>query len=70
MSKPNPVHPVNTFVIRVRREWSTNQAIWRGSIEHLESKRQSGFEDFERILAFFHSFSIFTDERYPNNEEN
>ena len=70
MSKSDPELPINTFVIRVWREWSTNEAIWRGSIEHLESKKQSGFEDFERLLAFFHSFGIFADSRYWNNDEN
>ena len=69
VSKTNLSHPMSTFVIRIWREWSIEGAIWRGNIEHLESKKRSGFQDFERMLAFLHSFGILTEGEYKNDEE-
>ena len=69
MSKPNFPNPPNTFVIRIWQEWSADGATWRGNIEHLESKKRSGFQDSERMLAFLHSFGMFMEqERQDNNE--
>ncbi len=67
--KPNLSNPPNTFVIRIWQEWSVDGSTWRGNIEHLESKKRSGFQDFERMLAFFRSFEMFMEqERQDNNE--
>ncbi|MBT7600204.1 MAG: hypothetical protein HN560_03930 [Anaerolineae bacterium] len=70
MPKPKFSDPTNTFVIRIWREWSIDQQIWRGNIEHLESEQREGFGDFERILAFLRSFGIFDEEEQKNDGEN
>ena len=69
MPKSDPELPINTFVIRVWREWSTIEPIWRGSIEHLESKQQVSFNDSERMLTFLRSFGIFNEDEHQDIEE-
>jgi len=53
---------MSTFVIRIWREWSSEDATWRGNIEHLESKQHSSFLDFEKMLAFLRSFDLLNEE--------
>lgn len=62
MSKSDFKQSMSTFVVRIWREWSTGGPRWRGNIEHLETKKRSGFLDFESMLGFLHSFDIFKDK--------
>lgn len=63
-SAPNPnfSHPLSTFVIRIWKEWSTDGGTWRGNIEHLESKKRTGFQDLESMLDFLQSFGLLNKE--------
>ncbi len=54
-------------MIRIWKEWSTDGGIWRGNIEHLESKKRSGFQDLESMLEFLQSFGLLSNE--PGNIE-
>jgi hypothetical protein len=58
LPNPNISNPLSTFVIRVWREWSVDGGIWRGNIEHLESKKRTGFQDAESIIDFLRSFGV------------
>ena len=55
-------YPLSTFVIRIWKEWSTDGGIWRGNIEHLESKKRSGFQDLEGLQEFLQSFGLLQKE--------
>lgn len=58
----NNSQPLSTFVIRIWKEWSTDGGIWRGNIEHLESKKRSGFQDLESMLEFLKTFGLLSNE--------
>ncbi len=55
-------HPLSTFVIRIWKEWSSDEGTWRGHIEHLESKKRTGFQDLECMLEFLLSFGLLNEE--------
>ncbi len=70
MPKPKRSNPTNTYVVRVWREWSIKESLWRGSIEHLESKQRTGFKDFDKMLAFLQSTCNFIELEETVEEKN
>jgi len=58
MIEPSSPPPVNTFVLRFWREWSTATGRWRGRIEHVQSGQRADFADLEEALAFLRGFGV------------
>jgi hypothetical protein len=62
MPKFSLSQPINTFVIRVWREWSLDKSVLRGNVEHLESEKRIGFNNLEQMLRFFHATGLFVED--------
>lgn len=67
-SVPNPKYfqPMNTFIIRVWREWSVDSQTVRGSLEHLESEQRIRFNSLEQMMSFLQSTGLFAESK-PND---
>jgi hypothetical protein len=66
MAESTPVPPVNTFIVRLWREWSAAGPRWRGRIEHVQSGESVAFLGLDGMLDFVRRFgAIADDERWP-----
>lgn len=49
------IPPTQTFVVRLRLEYSLVAPQWRGRVVHLESGEAASFQDWEQLVAFLAS---------------
>jgi len=66
---PKSFHPMDTFMVRVWREWSEDKQVWRGIIEHLESKQRARFTDLDSMLSFLQSLGMFYEKDHSKKRD-
>lgn len=56
MNGINPQTPMNTFVIRIWREWSAGRTRWHGRAEHVQSGESVAMQSEQALLDFIRRF--------------
>jgi hypothetical protein len=70
MAESTPVPPVNTFIVRLWREWSAAGPRWRGRIEHVQSGESVAFLGLDGMLEFVRRFGAIADDESRPAREN